>query len=199
MTHNESVILQQYKKAIVYRRVLHGFIFSRKHTNMQKILFFVGTVLMAGQLMAQGPLPKGQAQLNVGVGLSEWGIPVYLGIEKGVGNDFSIGGEASFRGYRERWNGQRYRHNITGIAANGNYHFNRILNMSPEWNFYAGLNLGFYIWDSPRGYNGPRSSGLGLGAQVGGRYYFSKKAGLNLEIGSGNAFSGGKFGLSFKL
>lgn len=166
---------------------------------MQKFLLFLGITLVSAQLYAQTPLPKGQAQLNAGVGLSDWGVPVYLGLEKGVGKDFSVGGELSFRGYRERWDGRRYRHNIIGIAANGNYHFNRILNMSPEWNLYAGLNLGFYIWDSERGYGGNRSSGLGLGAQVGGRYYFSKNVGLNLEIGSGNAFSGGKFGLSFKL
>jgi len=40
---------------------------------------------------------------------------------------------------------------------------------------------------------------LGLGAQVGGRYYISNKVALNLEFGGGNAFSGGKFGLTFKL
>jgi hypothetical protein len=36
-------------------------------------------------------------------------------------------------------------------------------------------------------------------AQVGGRYYFTEKVGINLEVEGGNAFSGGKFGLSIKL
>jgi hypothetical protein len=40
---------------------------------------------------------------------------------------------------------------------------------------------------------------VGLGAQIGGRYYLSDKVGLNLEFGGGNAFSGGKFGVSIKL
>jgi outer membrane immunogenic protein len=40
---------------------------------------------------------------------------------------------------------------------------------------------------------------LGLGIQVGGRYYFNEKFGLNLEFGGGNYVSGGKFGISLKL
>jgi hypothetical protein len=73
------------------------------------------------------------------------------------------------------------------------------MNIPSNFDFYAGLNIGFYIWSSPNNYYGTHSSGLGLGAQVGGRYFFSKNAGLNLEFGGGNAFSGGKFGLTFKL
>ena len=71
--------------------------------------------------------------------------------------------------------------------------------MTNQWDFYAGLNLGYYTWSSPSDYPGNRTSGLGLGAQVGGRYYFTPKVGINLEIGGGNAFSGGKIGLTFKL
>jgi hypothetical protein len=71
--------------------------------------------------------------------------------------------------------------------------------MPKKWDFYAGLNIGFYVWSSPNDYKGSNSSGLGLGAQIGGRYYLSNKVGLNLELGGGNAFSGGKFGLTFKL
>lgn len=148
---------------------------------------------------AQNPLSVGQAQINTGVGLSSWGLPVYVGFDYGVHQDITVGGELSFRNYRENWRNQRYQHSIVGISANGNYHFNRILNISPEWNFYAGLNMGFYIWSSDRAYDGNRTSGLGLGAQVGGRYYFSRHVGLNLELGSGNAFSGGKFGLTFRF
>jgi len=40
---------------------------------------------------------------------------------------------------------------------------------------------------------------MGRGAQIGGRYYFTQKVGINLELGGGNAFSGGKIGLTFKL
>jgi hypothetical protein len=40
-------------------------------------------------------------------------------------------------------------------------------------------------------------SGLGLGAQIGGRYFFKDNFGLNLEFGGGNALSGGKFGITY--
>lgn len=149
--------------------------------------------------LAQSPLPVGRNQLNTGIGLSEWGVPFYLGIDHSVHKDITLGGEFSYRSYREKWNSYYYRHNIMGFSGNGNYHFNSIFNIRRNWDFYLGLNVGFYVWSSPSDYTGSHSSGLGLGAQVGGRYYFSDKVGLNLEIGSGNAFSGGKLGLTFKL
>jgi hypothetical protein len=149
---------------------------------------------------AQYALPKGKAQLNTGVGLSSWGVPVYVGFDVGVHRDISVGGEFSFRSYYDRVkNGYRYHHTIVGISGNGNYHFNTILNIPRNWDFYAGLNLGFYAWKSPDDYPGDRTSGLALGAQVGGRYYFTDRFGLNLEVGTANAFSGGKFGITLKL
>ena len=142
----------------------------------------------------------GQAQLNVGVGLSDYGTPVYLGVDYGALRNLSIGGELSFRSYDESWGQNYYRRSITGLAVNANYHFNSILLLPSNFDFYAGLNFGFYNWSSPdAGYYGSHSSGLGLGAQIGGRYYFTRKFGINLEFGGGNAFSGGKVGLTFKL
>ncbi len=85
------------------------------------------------------------------------------------------------------------------FSFNGNYHFNTLLKIPRSWDLYAGLNLGFYVWNSSRDYPGNRASGLGLGAQVGARYFLSNKVGLNLELGGGNAFSGGKFGVTIKL
>ncbi len=148
---------------------------------------------------AQYMLDKGNAQLNAGVGLSSWGVPVYVGFDVGVHRDISVGGEASFRTYNERWDRYRYHHTIWGISANGNYHFNTILTIPKQFDFYAGLNIGFYAWSYPDNYYGNRVSGLGLGAQIGGRYYFNDNIGINLELGGGNAFSGGKFGLTIKF
>ena len=164
-----------------------------------KKLILTAIVLMTNvQLFAQGPLPKGSKQFNAGVGLSGWGVPVYLGMDFGVHPDISVGGELSFRRHSNKIAGFRYHHNITGISGNANYHFNRLLEIPSKWDVYAGLNLGFYIWSSPDEYKGSESSGLGLGAQIGGRYYFNDKIGINLEFGGGNAFAGGKFGVSIK-
>ena len=166
---------------------------------MKKLLFTI--VLLAGMISSYGqnPLAVGAAQLNAGLGFSGYGIPVYVGLDFGAARDFTLGGELSFRSYNDSYNGIGYDHTIIGISANGNYHFNTVLDMPNNWDFYAGLNLGFYAWTSPSDYPGDHSSGVGLGAQVGGRYYFSKKVGLNLEVGGGTVTSGGKFGLTFKL
>ncbi len=135
----------------------------------KQILIFV-LLISCSAVFAQGPISKGQSQINVGVGLSSWGVPVYLGFDYGVHPDITLGAELSYRGYNDNWHKDKYNHSITGISGNANYHFNNVLNISSPWDFYAGLNLGFYSWNSPSGYKGAHNSGLGLGAQIGGRY-----------------------------
>jgi outer membrane immunogenic protein len=147
---------------------------------------------------------NGNMLLNVGVGFSNWGIPVYAGLEGYVHPDITVGGLVSYRSYNRGWSNYDYKTNIFNIAAVGNYHFDRVFNLNSNWNIYAGLNLGFNIvsYSEPAGapkYNGTSASGLALGAQVGVRYYFSNKVGLNLEFGGGNVLSGGRIGLTFKL
>jgi len=159
------------------------------------IVFLITTTIAFGQ----NPIAKGQSQFNAGVGLSSWGVPIYLGLDLGVHKDITIGAEVSFRSYQEKWEGDKYKHGVIGISGNANYHLNSALGIPPQWDFYAGLNIGFYIWNSPDNYYGTHTSGLGLGGQIGGRYYFSERMGVNLEFGGGNAFSGGKFGISLKL
>lgn len=132
------------------------------------------------------------------MGFSSWGLPIYAGIDFGVHKDISAGGEFSFRSYSDNFKGTSYSHTIIALGANGNYHFNSLLKIPKEWDAYAGLNLGFYSWSSPNGYRGGGSSGIGMGAQFGGRYYFNTKFAINLELGGGTA-SGGKIGVTWKL
>ena len=164
----------------------------------KQVLTFI-LVLIASFVFAQSPVSKGESQINLGVGLSSWGVPVYIGFDYGVHPDITLGAEASFRSYNDNWRNNKYRHTVIGIQGNANYHFNTILNIPSPWDFYAGLNLGFYSWISPKDYEGSHTSGIGLGAQIGGRYYFSNRVGVNLEFGGGNAFSGGKFGITIKI
>lgn len=166
---------------------------------MSKITLLLGFLCLHGFLFAQNPLPQGRSQFNAGLGFSDHGAPIYLGLDFGVERDISLGVELSVRAYRENWKNNRYNRSVIGIAGNGNYHFNRIMNIPRKWDFYAGLNIGFFIYNKPEDYDGDNTSGLGLGAQLGGRYYFSEKWGINLEFGGGNAFSNGKFGVSIKL
>jgi len=158
------------------------------------ILLSLITVLVVN---SQTPHEKRNNQFNAGIGLSGWGVPVYLGLDFGIHKDISFGIEGSFRSYYQKYTGYRYNSSITGLSGNFNYHFNRIMNIPNNWDFYAGLNLGYYFWSTPSDYPGTGSSGIGLGAQIGGRYYISDNFGLNLEFGGGNAFSEGKFGISY--
>lgn len=166
---------------------------------MKKILLILALALISTFTFSQNPFPKGRNQLNFGVGLSGWGVPLYIGIDHGVGKDFSIGGEFSYRDYRENWKDAYYDHNIMGFLGNANYHFNRILELPDDWDIYGGLNLGFFVWSSPDNYTGNENSGLDLGAQIGVRYYISNKVGLNLEMNSGNSITGGKFGVTIRI
>jgi len=167
---------------------------------MKRILILVFVVTLAtASLSAQCPLPVGGKQVNAGIGLSGWSLPVYAGFDVGVHRDITVGLEGSFRSYIERINHVNYTNSIIGITGNGNYHFNTLLDIPSQWDFYAGLNLGFYIWSSPADYPGTHASGIGLGGQVGGRYFLNKNFGLNLELGGGSTTAGGKFGITFIL
>jgi len=166
---------------------------------MRKITLLIALMLSVAFVSAQNPLAKGGKQLNAGLGFSNWGLPVYVGLDFGIHPDISIGGELSIHTYRQNINTVKYNHTILGFAFNGNYHFNRIMEIPSNWDFYAGLSIGFNYWISPDNYPGNYSSGLGLGAQIGGRYFITKRFGLNLELGGGNASTGGKFGITYQF
>jgi outer membrane immunogenic protein len=146
---------------------------------------------------SQCPLGKGNQQFNAGLGFSGWGVPLYFGFDFGVQKDISLGIEGSFRSYNHNYKEVKYNSSIFGLSGNGNYHFNTILGIPSNWDFYAGLNIGYFFWSTPSDYPGTSSSGLGMGAQIGGRYFFKDNFGLNLEFGGGNSFSGGKFGITY--
>lgn len=160
---------------------------------MRKLIFAV-SILCVGFLFAQSPIAPGESQLNAGVGLSSWGVPIYVGVDFGVAEDISVGGNFSYRNYSEF----TYDWSLIVLGVNGNYHFDNILDLPSDWNVYGGLTLGYYIWSTPAGYNGNRGSGLGLDAQIGTRYFFSDSFGINLEVGGGTA-AGGKLGITKKF
>jgi outer membrane immunogenic protein len=168
---------------------------------MKKLSFIIIlTAITVFTVGAQSSTEHGNTQLNAGVGFSGWGIPIYVGFDFGVRHDMTLGLQASFRRYDQDYQHIYYNHTILGFSGNGNYHFNRILNIPSNWDFYAGLNIGFYFWSSPTDYPGTGSSSVGLGAQVGGRYFFSDRFGLNLEVGGNSTWnSGGKFGITYRF
>jgi hypothetical protein len=165
------------------------------YTAMRNFKMLFAFVLLTNFAFAQSPLEEGGTQLNAGVGASGWGIPVYIGLDYGIGHDFTLGGQVSFRGDDYDYN---YRQTAIGIGGNANYHFNRILSIPSKFDFYAGASLTYFIWNYEGGKH-PDNTSLGLGLQVGGRYFFTNSFGINLELGGGTGTSDAKIGVTFKL
>lgn len=147
---------------------------------------------------AQTPLEKGKIQFNAGFGSSGWGTPLYIGVDYGITEVITCGIEASYQSYTV----YDIKSTIIGIQANGNYHFNKALQMPTQWDLYAGLNLNYYNWNISNSNSNLSlidDKPFGIGAQIGVRYFFTNQFAIHLEAGGGNATSGGKIGITYKL
>ena len=159
---------------------------------MKKVVLLAFIALSCSIAQGQYALKTGKLQANGGFGLSGWALPIYVGLEYGYDQNISLGGDLSFSSLN------------TVISANANYHFVEMLGIEDVFDVYGGVNLGFFIRNQrlnpeflPPYYN--NSVPVNMGVQVGGRYYFNKNLAVNLELGGGIAFSGGKIGLSYLL
>lgn len=164
---------------------------------MKKFTLLFSTILFLAFTSNAQPIQEGESQINAGFGLSTYGLPVYGGIEFGVAENISVGGEFSYR----KWGKYSvYSPSIITIAGIGNYHFNELLEIPSEFDLYAGLSLGYSIWSDNDlyDYSWFKGSGLYLTGQVGGRYFLSDNFALNLELGGGT-YSGGKLGITYKF
>jgi len=165
---------------------------------MKKNIFIALVSFMACGAFAQSPLEKGKWQLNAGIGTSGWGTPVYLGFDYGIHRDWTLGIEGSYQSHS--YGASRYSSSIVGLGVNGNYHFDHVLDLPKSWDLYAGLGLTYYHWNySNKSFADSNATNTGLGAQLGARYFFTNRFGINLELGGGNATSGGKIGITYKL
>lgn len=166
-----------------------------KKIKMRKVLLFL--VLFPLWVMSQSPLENNKFQLNAGLGTSGWGTPVYLGLDYGVGKNLTIGSEVSYRSYES----YGFKMTILGIQGNANYHFDQLLDLPSKWNVYSGLSANYFSWSYKDEYAKQiaDNTSFGIGIQIGGRYFFNEKIGLNLELGGGNATSGAKIGITYKL
>ncbi|WDO14385.1 porin family protein [Flavobacterium sp. WW92] len=163
-----------------------------------KRLINLSVLLLTISSFAQAPLEKGKIQLNAGFGTSNWSTPIYFGADYMISNPITVGLEASYQSYTT----YGIKSTIIGLQANGNYHFNELLEISNEWDAYAGLNLNYYNWkfkDSDTNTYLVDDEPFGVGVQIGGRYFFNEKFAINLELRSGNVTTGGKIGITYLL
>ena len=146
---------------------------------MKKIILLF--VLGLSTTFMYGQANKG---LNFGVGFSNNGIPVYLTYDIPVHADIAIAPMVMFD--LDGFDG------LT-VGAKGDYYFDRLLTLPDAFDVYAGLNLGFRL-----DFNNNKNHGLHGGIEIGARWFWSEKWGLNLEIGGGIGY-GGRFGLTYKM
>jgi len=170
---------------------------------MKKLNFVIlFTVLASTFSFAQGTLGKGGKQLNAGLGFSDWGVPLYVGFDFGVHENITVGPALSFRNYSYTRGGYKYKQSLTIISFNGNYHFNKLIDLPEPWDLYAGLTLGYLFWSDVKSSSGVfyegESSAVGLDLQIGARYFFTDQFGINLEFGGGTT-TGGHFGITYKF
>ena len=147
-------------------------------------MLVVSLLFVAGTAFAQrdgvAPLAKGEKQLNFGLGFSSHGLPVYVSMDFAVHKDVTITPvinvviDDDFK---------------FGALFKADYHWNYLIGIPNNWDFYAGARAGFSFGDDflPE-----------FGIQVGGRWYWSDSWGMNAEIAAGTGF-GFTFGLSKKM
>lgn len=171
--------------------------------NLTLFVAILAMTFFTSSVKAQfNPYAENTKMISAGVGISGWGVPIYGRAMFPVAENLTVGGGLSYQsyGYSSNWN-----LSIVGISARGNYHFNELIEIDDDWDFYAGLALNYYV--TSYNYKGPGSSnwnsggpdGLGLGLHVGGHYFVSDKLGINAELGGGSALSGALIGVTFLL
>lgn len=151
---------------------------------------------------------------NLGIGISNWGIPVYVGAEFPIGEkNQTLSFDASYQTQTETYglwfgNELKWRHTIIGISGAYNYYFDELVELDSKFDLYAGIGLGLYIWrtkltDTYNGFNetysGTGSGGVGIDFLAGVRYHLNNKLALNARFGGGSILSSGRFGLSLKF
>ncbi len=151
---------------------------------MKKLVLSICALSIVLFSFGQSTVDKSKLQFNAGVGLSTWGIPVYLGADYWITPEITLGADASVRLWVSSIR--------VGASVNGNYHFKRILELPKEFDLYAGLSAGPYFG------LGSRHFYFNIGGQVGGRYYFKENVAFHAELGGGT-LSGGKAGLTFRF
>ncbi len=155
-----------------------------KRKKMKKLLVLASIFLAIGSASAQkSALDKGGVQLNGGFGFTAWGIPIYAGVDVGVADQVTVGGEVFYRG--EKVGGVNYTN--FGVLANGNFHFHKVFPLPSQLDVYAGLSLGYYIWDNDfdnryNRFTSEYDSGIAVRVQTGARYFFTDNFAANGEL-----------------
>lgn len=150
---------------------------------MRKLTFTTILILISVSVFSQhgqAPLAKGAKQINFGLGFSGSGLPAYVGMDFPIHGDWTVGPVLKIVFDED---------SKVGALGRVDYHWNRLLDIPSDWDFYLGANLGFLSGND---------FDMEFGLQLGGRWYWNNKWALNLEFGGGTGY-GSSLGVSRKL
>lgn len=162
-----------------------------------KKLTILAAILALSTLSFGQRLMIGEKQVNAGFGLNSnnWGIPIYVGIDYGIYPDITVGGIFSYaKSDNDHGNASWF-----SLGGRGDYHFNTLLEIPDEWDVYGGASLVYNSFSYDKNYNKKESSGIGIGLQIGARYYFQDNLAVNLEFGGGDIASAARIGITYKF
>lgn len=152
---------------------------------MRKFLLSLVAICFLGLGVQAQEMSKGQLVGSARLGFGGGGFPIAVSADYGIAGNLinsndaiSVGGQLGMF----IWNDGIDSHIYVTVAARGNFHYQFVDNLDT----YAGVQIGFFRND------------LGLGFDLGARYYFNDKFAVNLEFG-GCGFTGASAGISMKL
>lgn len=177
---------------------------------MKKILLSVTAIFAftTVSIAQNGTFSSGDSLLNVGIGVNSYydsGTPFGVSFEKGVSDDFSVGGDFNYLSSKYAL-GYGYELKFTAmyIGARGSYHLNDTFGITDNnFDVYVGASLGYrsFTWSDNIGgdtLGSSYGSGIYFGGFGGAKYYFTEKIGAFLEIGATGS-SNARIGIAFKL
>ena len=142
---------------------------------MKKLLTIIALV---GIMFLGSNLANAQAQKYLNIGGAGTGL--YASIEFPVSSVITVAPQIS----------TDYNFNSFVIAGKGNFYLDEVFEMDDAWDVYAGANLGWRVDTGNDGFN--------WGIQVGARWFWSDKWGVNVEFGGGSGVLGG-VGVTMKM
>lgn len=161
---------------------------------MKKIMTLLALTLFGFANAQEAFSGKGDTKLNIGMTVQEGGTGIAASVDFGLGQNFSIGVLSSYLLAGDAIEHVDFEYRFDA-KARFNANLGSVLNISPKFDLYPGLNLGL----------------KNFGGHIGARYFFTEGFGVFTEFSApfakydtdaiskynnGNSFN---FGVSFNL
>jgi hypothetical protein len=182
----------------------------KKITSALLVIFLLTSFLKA----QESSFSKDDKVLNLGIGLGSAlysGLyykssipPVSISFEKGIIDNIlekgviGVGGYLGYSSYKYDYQGWGWKYSNIILGARGSFHYPFL----DKLDTYAGLLIGYNIASSkefgtPVGLHASSAGGIVWSGFIGGRYYFTDKFALMMELGSGITYL--NLGIALKM